>query len=83
MITKWVNSEWLQRNDRGKRLIPIREPRFLTDLDAFTMEELDREPMYVEFFRPNGPGWCAGTTIRSPSADTVGLRTPHRIWRRR
>ena len=38
-IEAWVNSKWLEQNARGHRLIPIREPRFLTDLDGFTREE--------------------------------------------
>ena len=70
VIEKW-SSEWLERNTRGHRLIAIREPRFLTDLDGFTREELEHEPLYRDFFRPNGLGWCVGTAIRSPSRDTL------------
>ena len=44
---------------------------FLTDLDGFTHAELDRTPMYTEFLRPRGLGWCAGTTIRVPGGDTL------------
>jgi DNA-binding CsgD family transcriptional regulator len=67
----WIKSRWLADNGRGRRLVPIREPRFLTDLDAFTLEELDREPFYTDFLRPRGLGWCVGTTINSPSEDTL------------
>ncbi|MCW5687263.1 MAG: helix-turn-helix transcriptional regulator [Pseudolabrys sp.] len=68
---EWIESEWVAKNARGQRLIPIREPRFLCDLDAFTREELDREPYYTEFLRPRGLGWCVGTAIHSPSSDTL------------
>lgn len=68
---QWVNSRWLEHNTRGQRLIPIREPRFLTDLDGFSPEELDREPFYTEFLRSWGLGWCVGTAIRSPPGDTL------------
>jgi len=71
LIAEWVSSEWVARNTRGQRLIPIREPRFLTDLDAFTHAELERDPYYVEFLRPRGLGWCVGTSIRSPMGDTL------------
>jgi DNA-binding CsgD family transcriptional regulator len=67
----WLNGPWLESNGRGKRLIPIREPRFLTDLDAFRLEELDREPFYSEFLRPRGLGWCVGTAIHSPAGETL------------
>lgn len=70
-VAEWVESEWVAKNARGQRLIPIREPRFLGDLDAFTREELDREPYYTEFLRPRGLGWCVGTAIHSPSSDTL------------
>lgn len=71
LVNEWVTSEWLHRNDRGNRLIPLREPRFLTDLDGFTREELDQSPFYTEFLRPRGLGWCAGTAIRSSGLDTL------------
>ena len=67
----WVNSEWVNRNGRGARLIPIREPRFLTDLDAFTPDEIEQEPFYTEFLRPLGLGWCVGTAIHSPAGDAL------------
>lgn len=71
LVEEWVGSEWLHRNDRGNRLIPRREPRFLTDLDAFTPEELDQSLFYTDFLRPHGLGWCAGTAIRCPGGNTL------------
>jgi DNA-binding CsgD family transcriptional regulator len=70
-IEAWVNSPFYQSNPRGQRLVPIKEPRFLTDLDAFTPEELEREPFYTSFLRPNGLGWCVGTSIHSPAGDAL------------
>lgn len=72
-IEAWVNSPFYQDNPRGQRLVPTREPRFLTDLDAFTPEELEREPFYTNFLRPNGLGWCVGTSVHSPAGDTLVL----------
>lgn len=72
-IEAWVNSPFYQNNPRGQRLVPIREPRFLTDLDAFTPEELEREPYYTNFLRPHGLGWCVGTSVHSPAGDTLVL----------
>jgi DNA-binding CsgD family transcriptional regulator len=72
-IETWVNSPFYQNNPRGQRLVPIREPRFLTDLDAFTPEELEQEPFYTNFLRPNGLGWCVGTSVHSPAGDTLVL----------
>jgi DNA-binding CsgD family transcriptional regulator len=70
-VQRWSSEGWIAIDERGKRLIPIPEPRFLTDLDAFTIEELDDIPIYRDFFRKSGMGWCAGTTIRTPASDTI------------
>ena len=70
-IEAWVTSSYYLADPRGQRLIPRKEPRFLTDLDEFTLEELDHEPFYTEFLRPHGLGWCVGTSIHSPSGDTL------------
>lgn len=70
-IEAWINSPFYLKNPRGERLVPIKEPRFLTDLDAFTAEELEREPYYTNFLRPHGLGWCVGTSVHSPAGDTL------------
>jgi len=70
-IEAWVNGPFYQDNPRGQRLVPTKEARFLTDLDAFTLEELEGEPFYTSFLRPNGLGWCVGTSVHSPAGDTL------------
>ncbi|SIO34126.1 DNA-binding transcriptional regulator, CsgD family [Bradyrhizobium erythrophlei] len=70
-IEAWVSSPFYQDNPRGQRLVPTRESRFLTDLDAFTAEEIERETFYTSFLRPRGLGWCVGTSIHSPAGDTL------------
>jgi DNA-binding CsgD family transcriptional regulator len=70
-IDEWTRSKWFIDNPRGQRLVPINEPRFLTDLDALTVEEMDASSFYTEMLRPQGLGWCVGTAIRSPSGDTL------------
>jgi DNA-binding CsgD family transcriptional regulator len=70
-IAEWTKSRWFVDNPRGQRLVPINEPRFLTDFDALTIEEMDASDYYTEFMRPRGLGWCVGTSIHSPSGDTL------------
>src|SRR5579859_2680342 len=70
-IQAWVDSPFYANNPRGQHLVPTREVRFLTDLDAFTPEQLEHEPFYTDFLRPRGLGWCVGTSIHSPSGDTL------------
>lgn len=70
-IIEWIQSKWFLDNPRGQRLVPINEPRFLTDLDGLTMEEIEASDFYTELLRPRGLGWCVGTSIRAPSGDTL------------
>jgi DNA-binding CsgD family transcriptional regulator len=81
---RWITSEsqlplateverggWMQRNSRAFRLAPRRYPGFVTDLDLFTREEMDRDPFYTECLRRFGGGWGTGTLIPVPSGDTL------------
>ena len=67
----WTHSRWFLDNPRGRYLVPIREPRFLTDFDALTAEQVEASDFYTDLLRPHGIGWCVGTTIRSPSGDAL------------
>ncbi|UPJ41120.1 helix-turn-helix transcriptional regulator [Bradyrhizobium sp. 40] len=71
VVVEWTRSKWFLDNPRGKRLVPLNEPRFLTDFDALTIEEIEASAYYTELLRPRGLGWCVGTSIRSPSGDTL------------
>src|SRR5687768_16992993 len=70
-MIEWIESKWFLDNPRGQRLVPINEPRFLTDLDGLTIEEIEASDFYTELLRPRGLGWCVGTSIRAPSGDTL------------
>jgi DNA-binding CsgD family transcriptional regulator len=70
-VEEWTTSKWFLDNPRGQRLVPIEEPRFLTDLDALTPQEIEASDYYTELLRPRGLGWCVGTSIRSPAGDTL------------
>lgn len=71
-VQTWLNNErWIRLNIRGERLMKIREPRWLTDHDGLTQEEIDTHPYYTEFVRPRGLGWSVGTAIRSSGEDLL------------
>lgn len=71
VTAEWVASPFVADNLRARRLVPLYDPRFLTDLDAIAPEELDQDPFYRDFLRPRGWGWCVGTSIRSTSGDSI------------
>lgn len=80
--TKWIASQdidaifdvfvrdgWMDRNQRPRRLAQMNYAGFVSDLDVFTEKELDEDPVYSGFLRPNDLGWAAGTMLSMPSGD--------------
>jgi PAS domain-containing protein len=52
---------------------PARHAGFVTDLDVFTRDELDLEPIYRDMWRPRGAGWGAMTAIPIPTGENVSF----------
>jgi DNA-binding CsgD family transcriptional regulator len=68
----FVKEGWFFRGQVIARLFAARHAGFLTDLDLFTHEELDLEPIYCEMWRPRlCVGWAVGTAIPLPTGETV------------
>ena len=88
---KWAGSEragfvhdyiaegWPGRTGRAFRLVAARHAGFLGDLDVYTREEMDREPVFTEFLRPRGLGWGAATAVQVPNGDTLVFDVERRI----
>ncbi|HTV32057.1 MAG TPA: helix-turn-helix transcriptional regulator [Methylocella sp.] len=55
------------------RALNARYPGFMTDLDLFTPEEIDEEPIYRDFWRPLGIGFAVGTCIPLPTDESVNI----------
>jgi DNA-binding CsgD family transcriptional regulator len=58
-------------NVRTERLLALRHPGFLTDLDVVTEEEIATLPLYQDFLIPRGYGAGTATTVLVPSGDSV------------
>jgi DNA-binding CsgD family transcriptional regulator len=76
-----VKEGWLRRGSIIGRLFAIRHPGFLIDVDFLTPEELEREPIYHDMWRPLGVGWGMATAIPMPTSDNaifvLSRRTEH------
>lgn len=71
LFQEFVESGWAARNTRPQRLAALKYAGFVTDYDVYTPEELEREPVYLEFYRKKGLGWASGTMLPMPSGDLL------------
>lgn len=69
---------WPAKTDRPFRLLRAQHAGFLGDLDVYTREELDREPVFRDFHRPRGLGWGAATAIEVPCGNTLIVNVERR-----
>jgi DNA-binding CsgD family transcriptional regulator len=73
-MAEFVSSGWAAKNTRME--IGLRKglhylPRFVTEADYYTPDELDREAIYNEFFYKKGLGHSAGTIAILPHEDLL------------
>src|SRR5579871_2629982 len=68
---RFVKEDWFWRGQVVTRLFGARHAGFLTDLDLFTRDELDLEPIYRDMWRPLGVGWAVATAIPIPTGENV------------
>ncbi len=75
VVQDYLDQGWHNRTTRTQRLFErgTQYPGFVCDLDVFSPEEIEQEPVYAEFFRPRGWGWGAGTIIAAPSGDLLAV----------
>lgn len=69
LVKTFNETGWSARNVRATRLLSDYRNGFVTDSDLFSPEEIDTQPMYAEFLRPNGYGWGAATSVQLPSGE--------------
>jgi DNA-binding CsgD family transcriptional regulator len=70
-MDEFVREGWAAINPRPSRIMALNHAGFIQDLDAFTREELDRDPVYANFLRKRGLGWATGTMLSIPNGDAL------------
>lgn len=71
IFQKYVNDGWFARCDRRVCLFSQNTPGFLAEHDFWSDEQLDRNEIYRDFFRPHGLGWSASTGLAMPTRDNM------------
>lgn len=67
------------RDDRTARLLAYDHQGFVTDLDVFTREEWEADPIRREYFVPRGYGWGVATGIKVPTGDLLIFHGERRL----
>lgn len=73
---RFFTDGWVNRNSRATHALAKgigTIPRFITEADIYDGDAYERDPLYTEYFRPNGMGWSAGTVFNLPHGDFVTL----------
>jgi DNA-binding CsgD family transcriptional regulator len=71
IVRSYVDDGWFARCDRRVCMYSRVAPTFVRELDSWSQEELDANPIYRDFFRPRGLGWSAGTGLSVPTGDNL------------
>jgi DNA-binding CsgD family transcriptional regulator len=70
-LEEFLRDGWAELNQRPARLAKLNYNGFANDLDVFTPEEIEADPVYSNFYPSRDMGWAAGTMIPVPSGDTL------------
>jgi DNA-binding CsgD family transcriptional regulator len=71
LMSAFVNEGWMTRNIRAARLAALNYPGFVIDSDVVTEEEINTDPLYVDFLRKYGGGYGTGSVISVPSKEIL------------
>jgi PAS domain-containing protein len=80
-IERMVKERWFWRGQISTRLFAARHAGFLTINDILTTDELEQEPLYRDFYRPQGFGWAVATAIPIPTGENACFAMTRRTER--
>jgi DNA-binding CsgD family transcriptional regulator len=70
-MKRFYTDDWFRRGQTIARLFGARHAGFLTEVDLFTPDELDREPHFRDMWRPLGIGCVVATAIPIPTGEKM------------
>jgi DNA-binding CsgD family transcriptional regulator len=71
LMNAFVKEGWMTRNIRAARLAAMNYAGFVIDSDVVTEEEINTDPLYVDFLRKHGGGYGTGSVIKVPSKEIL------------
>lgn len=74
-----IREGWLQRGQFIARALAMRHPGFFSEHDVMSAGEIEQEPLFRDFWRPQGIGSVMGTSFVVPTGETVGITLTRRL----
>jgi DNA-binding CsgD family transcriptional regulator len=75
-MPSFLNDGWSERDPLLPRASALNYSGFINDGDLLSEEEIATNEVYVNYYRPLGLGYRAGTIIPIPSGDSIALVIP-------
>jgi len=67
----YIDKGYAGNDNRTTRLLSQQHAGFLTDLDVFSREEWEADPIRQSYWAPMGYGWGVATNIAVPTGDLL------------
>ncbi len=70
---RFVEDGWYWRGNLMSRVHKSRHPGFQRDVDFFSADQLENEPIYRDNWRKMGLGWGAATAFELPTGEALSI----------
>ncbi|HEY0853644.1 MAG TPA: hypothetical protein VGD86_02360, partial [Devosia sp.] len=75
----YIERGYAGNDNRTARLLGAQHAGFLTDLDVFTREEWEADPIRQSYWEPRGYGWGVATNVEVPTGDLLVFHGERRL----
>ena len=79
-MTGWIEGGWQARTQRAPRMMALNHAGFITEADVYGPGELEQDEAVVNYLRPAGWGYGAGTGITMPTGE-VAVYSIERLYK--
>lgn len=69
VVTGWVEGGWQAKTRRAPKMMAMNHAGFITESDAYAPGEVEQDEAIMNYLRPAGFGWAAGTGIAMPTGE--------------
>jgi hypothetical protein len=70
-VSEFAANSHRYENRRPRKTLAEGHTGFVHDLELFTQDQLDSDPIYIHYMHPHGLKWGAGTVIPTPTSDLL------------